>query len=177
MKRTLFLGAVTLTAILLIAGCQPRKAAPGTLGINDYKGRPAPAFNLQGLDGQPVALDSYKGKAVLVNYWATWCPPCQAETPWLTELQKQYGPRGLQVVGISMDDPGSEATVRGFLQKKGVNYPVAMGNEDLAGKYGSIDTLPVSFLIDRQGNVVDRINGADKGRLSEAVEALVAGGK
>ena len=125
---------------------------------NELKGRPAPEFNLLSLDGQSVRLADYRGKAVLLNFWATWCQPCKIEMPWFEEMQKQYGPQGLQVVGIAMDDASKEDIAR-FAKDMGVNYPILLGKEAVGDAYGGVQFLPSTFFIDRDGKVVDRIFG------------------
>ena len=121
---------------------------------------PAADFSLMDLQGKSVALTDFRGKVVLLDYWATWCAPCKIEIPHLVELQKKYGPKGLQIVGISMDD--DSATVRTFARQFAINYPVALGNAKLAEAYGGVLGLPVAFLIDRNGRIVKRMDGDAK---------------
>jgi cytochrome c biogenesis protein CcmG/thiol:disulfide interchange protein DsbE len=108
--------------------------------------------------GKAMRLSTLQGKAVLLNFWATWCGPCKIEMPWLAELQKKYGPQGLQVVGVAMDD-AAEKDISRFARKMGVNYPVLQGTESVADLYGGLEGLPVSFFIDRSGKVSDKIVG------------------
>jgi thiol-disulfide isomerase/thioredoxin len=131
---------------------------PGILG----KSTPAPDFTLERLDGGSMKLSDLRGKAVLLNFWATWCLPCKIETPWLVELQSQYGSEGLQVVGVAMDDSG-KAEIAQFAKSMGVNYPVLLGKEAVGDEYGGIPALPETFFIGRDGKIVDRIIGL-KGR-------------
>ena len=122
------------------------------------KGDPAPDFTLQDLKGRPVKLSSLKGHAVVLNFWATWCGPCKIEMPWLVDLQKKYGPRGLQIVGVAMDD-ASDQEIAVFARKMGVNYMVLKGTEKVGDLYGGVDRLPFTYYIDRSGKVVDQIVG------------------
>ena len=122
-------------------------------------GTTAPDFTLETLDGKSVSLSSLRGKAVLVNFWATWCEPCKIETPWLIDLQKQYGSEGLQVIGIAMDDSGSKADISQFAKEKGMNYPVLLGKESVGDAYGGVPGLPESFFVGRDGKIVDRMIG------------------
>jgi len=131
---------------------------PGPLGY----GTPAPNFTLQTLDGKDLSLSDLRGKAVVVNFWATWCGPCKIETPWLVELQQQYGSQGLQVVGVAMDDSGKDEIAK-FANEMGVNYPVLLGKEAVGDAYGGVPALPESFFVGRDGKIVDRIIGL-KGR-------------
>jgi cytochrome c biogenesis protein CcmG/thiol:disulfide interchange protein DsbE len=164
MNRNLFVVTVALV-LCVAAGGQP---SPRGLQDADHagasggpeKGAMAPDFNLKVVHGhgKTMRLSSLQGKAVLLNFWATWCEPCKIEMPWLVELQKKYGPQGLQVVGVAMDD-ASEKIISGFARKMGVNYPVLQGTEPVADLYGGVEGLPVSFVIDRSGKVSDRIMG------------------
>ena len=121
-----------------------------------------------------VRLADYRGKIVLLNFWATWCVPCLYEMPRFVEWQNKYGARGLQVLGISMDD--GESPVRALDEKLHLNYPVIMGDENLGGRYGGILGLPVTFLIDRRGVVRARFQGeSDLVRVEEKVRGLLSG--
>ncbi len=117
----------------------------------------APDFDLKTLQGKNVKLGDYRGKAVLLNFWATWCAPCKAEMPWLIDFQKQYGPKGLVVLGIAMDS--SVDPVKEFTEKLKINYPILLGNQALADKY-YVKALPVSIFIDRNGRITDQVPGA-----------------
>ncbi|MBZ5687040.1 MAG: TlpA family protein disulfide reductase [Acidobacteriia bacterium] len=120
--------------------------------------RPAPDFTLPLIDGGQLRLSSYRGKVVLLDFWATWCVPCRDETPHFVELQQKYGGQGLQIVGVSMDD--SPDPVRTFYQQFHMNYPVVMGTADVGGAYGGVLGLPIAFLIDREGRIYAKHIGA-----------------
>lgn len=140
--------------------------APGLLGY----GTPAPDFTLETLDGKNLSLSDLKGKAVLVNFWATWCGPCKIETPWLVEMQNQYGSQGLQVVGVAMDDSGKDEIAK-FAKDMGVNYPVLLGKEAVGDAYGGVPALPESFFVGRDGKIVDRIIGLKgRGEIEDSVK-------
>jgi|SRR5262249_11280978 len=117
----------------------------------------APDFRLQTLQGKVIRLADYRGKAVLLNFWATWCVPCKEEIPWLVDFQKQYGPKGLVILGIAMDS--SIDPVKKFTTKLEVNYPILLGNQALADQY-YVKALPVSVFIDRNGRMTDQVPGA-----------------
>jgi cytochrome c biogenesis protein CcmG, thiol:disulfide interchange protein DsbE len=119
--------------------------------------KPAPEISRRDLQKHKVALSAFRGKVVLLDFWATWCAPCLVEMPHLAAWQKQYGPRGLQIVGVSMDD--DEASARKVYEKKQLNYPVVMGDEKLGRLYGGILGLPVIFLIDRKGVIQAQFQG------------------
>jgi thiol-disulfide isomerase/thioredoxin len=111
----------------------------------------APGFALTDLSGQSLTLAQFQGKVVLLNFWATWCAPCQVEMPVFAAWQRKYGPQGLQIIGISMDDEVGPA--RSLAARLKLNYPVAMGDERLGARYGGVLGLPLTLLIDRNGIV------------------------
>jgi thiol-disulfide isomerase/thioredoxin len=134
------------------------------------KSGPAPDFTLQSLDGNSMRLSDLRGKAVLLNFWATWCSPCKIEMPWFIDLQKQYGAQGLQIVGVAMDDASKEDIAK-FAKDMGVNYPVLLGKEAVGEAYGGIPALPESFFIGRDGKIVDKIIGLrDKSDIEDAIK-------
>src|ERR1035438_1364334 len=133
---------------------------------------PAPAFELKDLDGKPLKLDAYRGKVILLNFWATWCGPCRAEIPSLIELQKHYK-NHLQVIGLAVDEE-DESFVRKFADSEGINYPIAMGTDNVRIAYGGVGALPTVFVIDTQGRIVQKHVGLFDPVLYETeVRALV----
>ncbi len=131
---------------------------------------PAPDFSLQSLDGKTMRLSDFRGKAVLLNFWATWCGPCKIEMPWFVDLQKEYGSQGLQIVGVAMDDASKEDIAK-FARDMGVNYPILIGKEAVGDEYGGVPALPESFLIARDGKIVDKIIGLrGKAEIEDAVK-------
>jgi thiol-disulfide isomerase/thioredoxin len=141
------------------------------------KGALAPDFALKNLaDGKDVRLSSLRGKAVLVNFWATWCEPCKIEMPSLVDLQKKYGPQGLQIVGVAMDD-ADDKEITTFAHKMGVNYLVLRGTEKVGELYGGIDHLPMTYYLDRSGKVVDETVGmAGEATFEDAIKRALAQG-
>jgi len=136
--------------------------ALGTYLVIRHRGRPAeliiatthpfaPEFSLADLNGQKLDLSTYRGKIVLLDFWATWCGPCRSEIPRFVDLQNKYRDRGLQIVGISLDD--DPKPTRAFYQQFKMNYPVAIGDANLAERYGGMLGLPVNFVIDREGRI------------------------
>jgi cytochrome c biogenesis protein CcmG/thiol:disulfide interchange protein DsbE len=117
----------------------------------------APEFTRADLKHRRLDLHTYRGKVVLLNFWATWCAPCQREMPRFVAWQTQYGPQGLQIIGISMDDDSS--TARSLFKKLKLNYPVTMGDERLGRLYGGVLGLPLTFLIDRRGIIQAEYQG------------------
>lgn len=120
----------------------------------------APDFVLPQLDDTPLRLSAYRGKVVLLDFWATWCDPCREETPHFVELQQKYAGRGLQIIGVSMDD--TSEPVRDFYQQFHINYPVVMGDAKTGEAYGGVLGLPIIFLVDRNGRIVAKHTGPIK---------------
>ena len=130
----------------------------------------APDFSLESLDGKTMRLSDLRGKAVLLNFWATWCGPCKIEMPWFVDLQNQYGSQGLQIVGVAMDDASKEDIAK-FAKDMGVNYPILIGKDSVGDEYGGVNALPQSFLIARDGKVVDKIVGLrGKSEIEDAIK-------
>ena len=117
-----------------------------------------PQFVLKDLNGRTVRLSDYQGKVVLINFWATWCPPCRAEMPDLVRLQREHGKEGLQIIGITYP-PEKKARVRRFVRSLKVNYPIILGTRQLKARFSSEETLPLTVVINRDGKVSDIISG------------------
>ena len=158
MKRNpliLFFIAAVVAAMLFAGMRAARKnRAEGSPG-GQLMGRVAPDFELPSLDGKNLKLSDLRGKAVLLNFWATYCGPCKIEMPWFVELQKQYGPQGFQIVGVAMDDASTEEIAK-FAKDMGVNYPILLGKESVGQNYGGVSVLPTTFFIDRDGKLIAR---------------------
>jgi len=134
--------------------------------------RPAPDFTLTQLSGKPLTLSDYRGKVVLLDFWATWCEPCRVETPFLVDLQNKYRDQGLQIIGVSMDD--THDPVPGFYHQFKMNYPVVMGNAKIGEEYGGVLGLPIVFLIDRQGRIQKKhIGSTDASVFDKELTALL----
>jgi thiol-disulfide isomerase/thioredoxin len=145
---------------------QPRNSV-AKITLSNAAAKPAPDVTLRDLDGKDLSLAQYKGKVVLVNFWATWCEPCQVEIPWLIEMQQKYAARGFTVLGIAMDEEGA-SVVTPWVQKERfdvngsksqMNYPIVIGDDAAADKFGGLLGYPTSVLISRDGKVVKRITG------------------
>ena len=150
---------VVITGLLFLGKSftpRPPGVAQTSNNEDQFNGKPAPDFELPLLQGKgkTLKLSELKGKAVVVNFWATWCEPCKIEMPWLVDLQKKYSGEGLQIIGIAMDDT-DDKTISEFAHKMGVNYPVLKGTEKVADSYGGIDGLPTLFFVDRSGKIVE----------------------
>ncbi len=139
---------ICLAALLMMA----------TIAHGQSSVQKAPALSLRDLRGRSIRLSDYKGKVVLLNFWATWCPPCRAEIPDLVKIQRDYGKRGLQVIGITYP-PQTVREVRQFTRELKINYPIALGTKETKSLFDQSETLPLTIVIDRDGNIRDRIEG------------------
>jgi len=141
----------------------PVSAGDADPALSPLKGKAAPDFQLEDLSGKKVSLASYKGKAVLINFWATWCGPCKIETPWLVDLCTKYASQGFEILGISTDDidrddkqklGDEKQEIARFVQQMHMPYPVLIEGDKLSQPYGGLDAMPTSFYVDRKGVVV-----------------------
>jgi peroxiredoxin len=141
----------TLVCLMLIGAAASRARA-------EQPPAPAPAFVLRDLDGKTLRLSEFKGHPVVLDFWATWCQPCRASMPHLNAVQERLGPRGLVVLGVSVDD-GGPLRVRRFADHLGVRFRLAMADERVLDQYGPIRSIPTTFFIDRRGQVARRVVG------------------
>jgi cytochrome c biogenesis protein CcmG/thiol:disulfide interchange protein DsbE len=183
MKKIHFVVFTILTLVLLtVAADRITRVKPGFVRKPDSARvqPPEPELTLKDLDNRDVSLSQYKGKVVLVNFWATWCEACKEEVPSLIEMDRQYGQKGLVILGVSMDDEG-RGVVAPFVertrwdvdgQKLPMNYQVVAGNEDAADKFGGVIGLPTSILVSRDGKQIRRITGVvSYDEMAKAVES------
>ncbi len=144
------------------------KAPPGP------SAKSAPSFTLQDLNGKQVSLSDFKGKVVILDFWATWCPPCVKEIPHFIELYEQYKDQGFAIVGISVDS-GGISVVKSFARKYQVNYPILMTDGRVDKAYGGIPSIPTTFVIDSAGNIRQKYIGYREKAVFEAdIKALLA---
>ena len=176
--RQLIRSASFFVLTLLLASCSGRPEQVVDAAAKDTKGRkPAPNFTLKDADGRNVSLSDYKGKVVLLNFWATWCGPCKIEIPWFVEFEQKYKDRGFAVLGVSMDDDGWEV-VKPYLAKTKINYRILVGNEEVAKNYGGLDALPTTLVIDRAGTVVSKHEGlVSKGTYEKEILSVLGQAK
>lgn len=174
-RNPLVLVVVALVAAgMLYFGFHMSRRGGGSEIPRITKSGPAPDFTLETLDGKNMRLSDLRGKAVLLNFWATWCSPCKIEMPWFIELQNQYGSQGLQIVGVAMDDSSKEDIAK-FAKEMGVNYPVLIGKEAVGDEYGGVPALPESFFIGRDGKIVDKIIGLKgKAEIEDSIKMALA---
>lgn len=134
----------------------------------------APAWELKDVDGKKVQSADFKGKVVVLDFWATWCPPCRAEIPGFVELQKQYGDKGLVIVGVSLDEEGP-SVVKPFMKKYKINYPIVMGDQKIVEAFGGVTGIPTTFVIDREGQIISKHVGfAEKSVFEKEIRPLLA---
>jgi thiol-disulfide isomerase/thioredoxin len=171
--RKIILIVVAAIIVIAIYAMGRHRSAPGKSVAGPVTAHSvAPDFSLEALNGQPLSLAAFKGKVVLLDFWATWCVPCRSEIPHFVEFQEKYGPQGLQVVGISMDD--GPKPVRQFYSEMKMNYPVAIGTEGVAQAYGGVLGLPITFLIDRDGRIYKKhIGEVDMSVLDQEIQTLL----
>ncbi len=133
----------------------------------------APNFNLKMSDGKTIELKKLQGRVVVVNFWATWCGPCKAEIPGFLEVYQQYKSKGLEIVGISLDQEGWKP-VKPFIDRYKITYPVVVGDAKLAEAYGGIDAIPTTFIVDKKGNIAKRhIGYMDKKTFEDLIKDLL----
>lgn len=144
--------AASAALALLLASCSRPSSSPARELKSQGQRKPAPNFSLKDADGNAVNLADYRGKVVLINFWATWCGPCEAEIPWFIEFEKKYKDQGFAVLGVSMDDDGWKS-VRPYIASHKINYRIMIGSEVVSQQFGEIEALPTSFVLDREGRI------------------------
>jgi thiol-disulfide isomerase/thioredoxin len=138
---------------------------------------PAPDFALESLSGETVHLSDFRGKVVLLNFWATWCAPCKILTPWFVDLQNQYRPEGLEIIGTALDEDATKVEIAEFVDKLRMNYTVLIGSQEMAEAYGGVPVMPDTFFIGRDGTIVDRLIGVkSKSELEDSIKKTLAAG-
>lgn len=184
LERNLHL--VVIAVVLLVVGAvylnRSKNSSSSDLATNDAgipaaaavsstpsDGTPAPDFALKTTDGKVIKLSDFRGKVVIVDFWATWCPPCRAEIPDFIKLYSNYKDKGFQMLGISLDQGGLNDVIP-FMKKYGINYPIMLGNDEVVAAYGGIRGIPTTFVIDKKGNVRAAFEGY---RPASVFESLV----
>jgi thiol-disulfide isomerase/thioredoxin len=183
MKKVLIIVGTVLVLIGLTYYADKATRLQGTgktTLLSDATGKSEPDLSLKDLDGKTVSLADYKGKVVFLNFWATWCDPCRVEIPWLIDMQAKYASRGFTVVGVAMDDEG-KSVVAPFIAKERfdvngqqlpMGYPILLGTDEAADKFGGILGYPTSFLISRDGKIVAKFQGLKSSdELIKAIES------
>src|SRR5665213_2077857 len=149
------------------------KANPKSAVKQDKTRKIAPEFALKDASGRTVHLSDYKGKVVLLDFWATWCGPCNIEIPWFSEFQRKYKDRGFEVLGVSMDDDGWKS-INPFVVEKKINYRIVLGNDITGDQYGGVEALPTTFVIDRDGRIASvHVGLSGRKEFEDAIEKLL----
>jgi peroxiredoxin len=163
-----------LAVMALLAGIAYAEDSAGVRAALQSAGdrKPAPEFSLRDGAGKTLNLKRYRGKVVLLDFWATWCHGCKEEIPWFAEFQRRYAKSGLRVIGVSMDDNGWKS-VKPFVASAKIPYSIVIGNETMGKTYG-IEEMPDAFLIDRQGRIAAVYVGlADRQDVEKNIQAIL----
>jgi len=149
---------------LLVASCAPAK-------------KKAPDFNLTDMNGKPVRLSDYQGKVVILDFWATWCGPCRRGIPDLNALYSDYRGKGLEILGIAVDEGGKEMVQQGMQEHSiTIGYPILIGTAEVQKSYGGIEAIPTTFILDKEGNIVAKYVGLqDKETFVKRLDQLTRG--
>ena len=180
-RTFIILGVITVVTLSIYGSLRASRifhsqaAASGS--VDGATLEPAQEFELKSLDGRTMKLSDFRGKVVVLNFWATWCAPCRVETPWLVDLYRQYKEQGLEVVGVSMDD-GDQEHVADFVKEMGINYTVLMGNHAVGDAYGGLRFLPQTFFIGRDGKIIKHSFGTrSKSDFEDAIKQSLSAPK
>ena len=167
------MAAAALCGLMTCLACSPARTAHAQ-SVKELKDRQeAPNFELKDVNGKTVKLSDFRGKTVMVDFWATWCGPCQIEIPWFMDFERKYKDQGFVVIGVAMDDEGWQV-VKPFIEQMKMNYRVVIGNDHTADLYGGIEALPTTVLIDRDGRIASTHVGlAGKQEFQDAIEKLL----
>ncbi|MDE1174999.1 MAG: TlpA disulfide reductase family protein [Edaphobacter sp.] len=155
----------------------PDKGGESAGDMPQMLGKVAPAFSLTDLEGKKVSLADYKGRPVLVNFWATWCGPCKVEMPWFEEFRKQYAAQGFEILGLTDDADAGKDLIAKVAGKAGVTYPILLTDGKVQTTYGGLEVLPMSFYVDRNGVIVEQTAGlGSKDQIEANIKKVIASG-
>ena len=160
MNASRFAGSTLALALVLWAGCAPHTVEAEDTALSEASSSSqAPEWKVPNLDGGTVSSAEFKGKVLVVDFWATWCGPCVSEIPGYIELQKKYAAQGLVFVGLSIDEAGPDV-VRKFVKAHKINYAIGMADSDVQTAFGGFEAIPTTFVIDREGRIRHKKTGA-----------------
>jgi len=175
-ERRLALQKAQENHIVLTPGAASQSANSDADAMPQLRGKTAPAFTLVTLEGKKISLADYKGRPVLVNFWATWCVPCKLEMPWFAEFRTKYQSQGFEILGVAEDDAGKDEIAKSA-KKLGATYPILLTDGKIANNYGGVDVLPMSFYVDSKGVVQEQTAGlGSKDEIEANIKKLIAGG-
>ena len=171
-KLRIILVGLTALALGFTAACATQATA-GKVVKDDQDRKTAPEFELKDVSGKVVRLADYKGKVVLLDFWATWCGPCGIEIPWFVDFQRRYKDRGFEVLGVSMDDDGWKS-ITPFVTEKKINYRILLGDDKTGDQYGGVEALPTTFVIDRDGKIASvHVGLTSRKDIEDAIQKLL----
>ena len=172
-RGLLIVGVAGLVGVVACSVQEPVEKSAKQAVKDDGSRKHAPDFALKDASGKVVHLSDYKGKVVLLDFWATWCGPCNIEIPWFEDFERKYKDRGFEVVGVSMDDDGWKA-INPFVAKKKINYRILLGDDKTGESYGGLDALPTTFVVDRQGRIAAvHVGLSGKNEFEDAIQQLL----
>ncbi len=173
MKNKLFFIILIAIVIAVIFGVSKFTSSSKVEEVNAEDIKTAPEFTLLDMDGTRTSLSDFKGKVIILDFWATWCPPCRAEIPHFVELYSEYRKKGLEVIGVSLDSNPEKALLP-FIEEYKINYTMLIGNRDVTDSYGGVISIPTTFVIDREGNIRKKYLGyRDKSVFEKDIEELL----
>ena len=173
MKNKLFFIILIVVVIAIIFGVSKFTASNRIQEVNAEDIKEAPEFTLLDIDGTRTSLSDFKGKVIILDFWATWCPPCKAEIPHFVELYDEYKKKGLEVIGVSLDS-NPEKSLPSFMEEYRINYTMLIANRNVTDSYGGIISIPTTFVIDRNGNIRKKYIGyRDKHVFENDIEELL----
>ncbi|HLJ49837.1 MAG TPA: redoxin domain-containing protein [Bryobacteraceae bacterium] len=170
---------LAIAVLSLLVSCSKSPDTTHAASVKPDKDRKvAPDFTLKDASGASVKLSDYKGKVVILDFWATWCGPCKIEIPWFMEFEQEYKDRGFAVVGVSMDEDGWSA-VKPYIEARKINYRILLGNDHVGDLYGGVESLPTTFLIDRTGKIAAVHVGLEMGKdgFKNEIDRLLQGNR
>jgi peroxiredoxin len=181
MRKVLYNGVIIFVLLTIwLSACEVKKKREETgklekSTVTRKEWGNAPDFTLPQLDGNSLTLSEFKGKVIILNFWATWCPPCRREIPDFIELYENYKDEGLQIIGVNLDG-GDTRPIKQFLEEYKINYSVVLGDGNIIEDYGGIRAIPTTFIIDREGNIREKYIGYQpRTTFEEAVKKLLTG--